>query len=147
MFTQKKVEQGLAYFELITKTYWIEPGIEIYGFLIDLLMKIEPDDVVWGSLFDGCKIHHGTDLAQFAVKILIEIDNMIYSIMLVNLYGELGKWDEVSKVRKMFKRLVMPIKKPGRSWIVADKQLRFFDKTHPRTEEICDALDNLDALN
>lgn len=112
MFTQKKVEQGLAYFELITKTYWIEPGIEIYGFLIDLLMKIEPDDVVWGSLFDGCKIHHGTDLAQFAVKILIEIDNMIYSIMLVNLYGELGKWNEVGKVRKMFKRLVMPIKNP-----------------------------------
>ncbi|KAH9726156.1 pentatricopeptide repeat-containing protein [Citrus sinensis] len=107
LFTQKKVEQGLAYFDLITKTYWIEPGIEIYGFLIDLLMKIEPDDVVWGSLFDG--------------------------IMLVNLYGELGKWDEVGKVRKIR--------------IVADKQLRFFDKTHPRTEEICDALDNLAALN
>ncbi|KAF2319826.1 hypothetical protein GH714_019454 [Hevea brasiliensis] len=85
--------------------------IEHYGCLIDILgragkfeealevvrgMKIEPDEVVWGSLLNGCKVHGHTDLAEFAVKKLIEIDpkNGGYGIMLANLYGELGKWDE-----------------------------------------------------
>ncbi|KAL5778409.1 hypothetical protein ACOSP7_011335 [Xanthoceras sorbifolium] len=156
------VEKGLSYFELMTRNYQIEPRIAHYGCLIDLLgragrfekameivreMKIEPDEVVWGSLLNGCKIHGRTDLAEFAVKKLIEIDpnNGGYGIMLANLYGESGKWDEVGKVRKMLKdRNANKI--PGCSWIEVDKQVNMFysvDKTHPRTEKIYDTLESL----
>ncbi|KAK9200279.1 hypothetical protein WN944_015476 [Citrus x changshan-huyou] len=156
------VELGRAYFKLMTKTYRIEPQIEHYGCLVDLLgragrfeealevvkgMKIEPDEVVWGSLLNGCKIYGRTDFAEFAVKKLIEIDpnNGGYGIMLANIYGELGKWDEVRKVRKMLKDR-NAYKTPGCSWIEVDKQVHQFhslDKTHPRTEEIYDALESL----
>ncbi|KAK4854479.1 hypothetical protein QYF36_024491 [Acer negundo] len=156
------VKKGLAYFELMTRKYQIEPRISHYGCLIDLLcragrfekalevvreMKMEPDEVVWGSFLNGCKIHSRSDLAEFAVKKLIEIDpnNGGYGIMLANLYGESGKWDEVGKVRKMLKDR-NAIKVPGCSWIEIDKQVNMFysvDKTHPKTEKIYDTLESL----
>ncbi|PIN26378.1 hypothetical protein CDL12_00864 [Handroanthus impetiginosus] len=112
------VVEGRRYYDMMIKEYGIEPEIEHYGCLIDLLgrsgqleeamevvkgMRIPPDEVVWGSLLNGCKIHRRTDLAEFAVKKLIEINpkNGGYSAMLANLYGELGKWDEAQKIRKM----------------------------------------------
>ncbi|CAM8920212.1 unnamed protein product [Rhodiola kirilowii] len=108
------VEQGWSYFDMMTVDYRIEPRIEHYGCLIDLLgrtgrfneamevisnMSFPPDEVVWSSLLNGCKIHGQADLAEFAVKKLLEFDpeNGGYGIMLANLYSELGKWDDVRK--------------------------------------------------
>ncbi|GKV35170.1 hypothetical protein SLEP1_g43474 [Rubroshorea leprosula] len=159
------VEKGRSYFDLMTKKYNIEPRIEHYGCLIDLLgragqfeeafevvrgMKMEPDEVVWGSLLNGCKIHGHSELAEFAVKKLIEIDpnNGGYGIMLANLYGELGKWDEVRNVRKVLKER-NAYKTPGCSWIEVEKKVHQFysvDKTHPRTEEIYKILEIMVGL-
>lgn len=156
------VEKGLEYFDLMTRHYQIEPRISHYGCLIDLLgragrfekamgvireMKMEPDEVVWGSLLNGCRIHGRSDLAEFAVYKLFEIDpnNGGYGTMLANLYGESGKWDEATKVRKMMKDR-NAYKVAGCSWIEIDKQVNLFysvDKTHPRTEEIYDTLEIL----
>uniref|UniRef100_A0A2N9J7S1 Association with the SNF1 complex (ASC) domain-containing protein n=1 Tax=Fagus sylvatica TaxID=28930 RepID=A0A2N9J7S1_FAGSY len=156
------VEKGFSYFELMTRDYRIEPRIEHYGCLIDLLgragrfeeamevvrgMSMEPDEVVWGSLLNGCKIHGRTDLAEFTVQKLIEIDpnNGGYGIMLANIYGELGKWDEVRKVRKNMKDQNV-YKTPGCSWIEVDNQVYQFysvDKSHYRTEEIYKILESL----
>ncbi|XP_059633567.1 pentatricopeptide repeat-containing protein At1g33350 [Cornus florida] len=149
------VEQGRYYFDLMIRDYLIEPQIEHYGCLIDLLgragrfeeamevvrgMRIPPDEVVWGSLLNGCKIHGRTDLAEFAAKKLIEMDpnNGGYGIMLANVYGELGNWDEARKTRKMLKEQNAH-KIPGCSWIEVDNEVHqfySFDKTHPRTEDI-----------
>ncbi|KAF5479341.1 hypothetical protein F2P56_000173 [Juglans regia] len=156
------IEKGLSYFELMTRDYRIEPKIEHFGCLIDLLgragrfeeamevarrMSMEPDEVVWGSLLNGCKIHGRTDLAEFAVKKLIEIDpnNGGYGIMLANIYGELGRWDEVRKVRKKLQEQ-SSYKTPGCSWIEVDNQVYQFysaDKSHYKTEEIYKILESL----
>ncbi|KAK7301788.1 hypothetical protein RJT34_12663 [Clitoria ternatea] len=63
-------------------------------------MSMEPDEVVWGSLLNGCKVHGRNDLAEFAAKKLVEFDphNGGYGTMSANIYGELGKWDEVRNV-------------------------------------------------
>ncbi|XWS40776.1 hypothetical protein CRYUN_Cryun17cG0024500 [Craigia yunnanensis] len=159
------VEKGRAYFVLMTSSYNIEPRIDHYGCLIDLLgragkfeealevingMKMEPDEVVWGSLLNGCKIYGRSDLAEFAVNKLIEIDpnNGGYGIMLANLYGALGKWDEVRKIRKKLKEQ-NAYKTPGCSWIEVDSQVHQFysvDKTHPRTDEIYNILESMVGL-
>lgn len=154
------VEEGIAYFDMMTKVYEMKPQIEHYGCLIDLLgragrfdeamevvrgMEMEPDEVVWGSLLNGCKIYHRTDLAEIAIQKLMEIDphNIgSYASMLANIYGELGKWDEVRKVRRMLKDR-NAYKTPGCSWIEVNEQVFQFyssDTTHPRTEEIYDIL-------
>ncbi|PSS13659.1 Pentatricopeptide repeat-containing protein [Actinidia chinensis var. chinensis] len=156
------VEQGQFYFESMIRDYRIEPQIEHYGCLIDLLgragrfeeamgvvrgMRMPPDEVVWGSLLNGCKIHGRIDLAEFAVKKLVEIDpkNGGYGAMLANVYVESGKWDEVRTVRQMLKEQ-NAYKTPGCSWIEVDNRVNQFysvDTTHPRTEEIYTILDCL----
>ncbi|TYJ17112.1 hypothetical protein E1A91_A09G028800v1 [Gossypium mustelinum] len=160
------VEKGRAYFELMTSSYNIEPRIDHYGCLIDLLgragkfeeamevincMKMKPDEVVWGSLLNGCKIYGRLDLAEFAVKKLIEIDpnNGGYGSMLANLYGALGKWDEVRKFRKKLKEQ-SAYKTPGCSWIEVDGKVHQFysvDKMHPRTDEIYGILESMVAFS
>ncbi|KAL4354382.1 hypothetical protein GQ457_06G041440 [Hibiscus cannabinus] len=159
------VEKGRAYFELMTSSYNIEPRIDHYGCLIDLLgragkfeeaievidgMKMKPDEVVWGSLLNGCKIYGRLDLAEFAVKKLIEIDpnNGGYGSMLANLYGALGKWDEVRQLRKTLKEQ-NAYKTPGCSWIEVDGRVHQFysvDKMHPRTDEIYNILESMAPL-
>ncbi|KAF6151323.1 hypothetical protein GIB67_040596 [Kingdonia uniflora] len=154
------VDQGYKYFYFMIHDYLIEPEIEHYGCVIDLLgragkfeelieiirnMKIDPDEVVWGSLLNACRLHGRMDLAELAVNNLIEINpnNAVYGIMLANIYGELGKWDQVGKVRKILKDQRVH-KTPGCSWIEIDKQVHQFysmDKTHSKTEEIYETLD------
>ncbi|KAI3883591.1 hypothetical protein MKX03_016273 [Papaver bracteatum] len=149
------VEEGRKYFKLMTEDYRIEPQIQHYGCIIDLLgragqfeeamevikeMRMVPDEVVWGSLLNGCKVYRRMDLAEFAVKKLIENnpDHAGYGVMLANVYGDVGKWDEVGKVRKKLKEMGAT-KTPGCSWIEIDSQVQQFysaDKTHHKTEEI-----------
>lgn len=156
------VEKGIAFFDTMAKDYGIQPQIEHYGCLVDLLgragqfdeamnvvggMRIEADEVIWGSLLNGCKIYGRTDLAEFAVKKLIEIDpiNGGSDSLLANIYGEMGNWDEVRKARKMLKDR-NAYKTPGCSWIEVNEQAYQFysaDKTHPRTEEILKILESL----
>ncbi|KAF4348590.1 hypothetical protein F8388_020986 [Cannabis sativa] len=156
------VEEGIAYFDMMTNVYEIKPKIEHYGCLIDLLgragrfdeamevvrgMEMEADEVMWGSLLNGCRIYGRTDLAQIAVQKLIEIapHNGGYVSMLANIYGELGKWDEVRKVRRMLK-VRNAYKTPGCSWIEVDEQVFQFyssDTAHPRIEEVYSILESL----
>ncbi|XP_028783054.1 pentatricopeptide repeat-containing protein At1g33350-like [Neltuma alba] len=156
------VEKGYCYFEMMVQKFRIEPQIEHYGCLIDLLgragrfdaamevvrgMGMEPDEVIWGSLLNGCKIHGRTDLAELAAKKLIEIDpnNGGYGAVLANLYGELGKWDEARNVWRTLKER-NSFKIPGCSWIEVDDQVSQFyslDKSNPKTEEIYSILESL----
>ncbi|CAN0890706.1 Pentatricopeptide repeat-containing protein At1g33350 [Linum grandiflorum] len=156
------IEKCRYYFEMMTEEYMLEPQIEHYGCLIDILgrtgrleeamevvqgMKMEPDEVVWGSLLNGCRVYGNADLAELAIRKLMEIDpkNGSYGVMLANLYGELGRWDDARKVRKMLKES-NSYKTPGCSWIEVDNevyQFRSLDKTHLRTEEIYSALESL----
>ncbi|XP_042509065.1 pentatricopeptide repeat-containing protein At1g33350-like [Macadamia integrifolia] len=159
------VEQGCDYYVSMTKDYGIDPQIEHYGCIIDLLgragrfeevmevirgMRIEPDEVVWGSLLNGSKIHGHMDLAEFAVQRLIEIEpnNAGYGIMLANIYGESGNWEEVRKVRKRLKEKGVS-KTPGCSWIEIDNKVHQFysaDKMHPGSEEVYRILETLVGL-
>lgn len=157
-----EVERGKAYFEAMTRDYNLQPRIEHYGCLIDLLgragkfeealevvgaMKIQPDEVIWGALLNGCRVHGRIDLAELAVSKLIELDpeNGGYGAMLANIYGEQGKWEEVRRVRKILKERDTN-KTPGCSWVEINNQLHQFysvDLTHPRTDEICAILESL----
>ncbi|KAG6528144.1 hypothetical protein ZIOFF_010293 [Zingiber officinale] len=51
-------------------------------------MRIVPDVVVWGSLLNGARVHGAKDLAELALRKLLELEpkSVDYGFMLANLY-------------------------------------------------------------
>ncbi|KAL6007954.1 hypothetical protein ACLOJK_033459 [Asimina triloba] len=127
------VEEGLLCFELMQTIYHVEPKVQHYGCVVDILgraghleearklikeMPIEPNDIVWRALLSSCRNHGNFSIGQQAAKQLIELDSWNASsyMLLSNLYADFGMWGDVSKVKMMMKE--REIKKiPGCSWL------------------------------
>ncbi|OAY75005.1 Pentatricopeptide repeat-containing protein, chloroplastic [Ananas comosus] len=112
------VEGGFRYFRLMTKKYLIEPSIEHYGCLIDLLgragllneavefmkkMSIKPDCVIWSALLGACQVHREIGLAEIVMSQLIKVgpEEVPNSVVLSNLYGGNKRWVEAARMKKM----------------------------------------------
>lgn len=159
------VEEGLSYFQAMTEDYSIEPQIEHYGCMVDLLaragrlaeatdfvrrMPMQADSVIWGNLLGSCRIYKNVELAELALKQLIELEpkNPANFVMLSNIYGELGRWKDVAQLKVAmrdtgFKKL------PGCSLIgVNEVVVEFYslDERHSKAEEIYETLKGLTKL-
>ncbi|KAF3790702.1 Pentatricopeptide repeat-containing protein [Nymphaea thermarum] len=149
------VDEGKQYFHSMVNEFGLTPQLEHYGCMVDLLgraglleeaydfikgMPLAPHTGVWGALLGACKIHGNIELAECAIKHLIELDKEDggYCAILSNIYAKAGRWDDVAKVRALMKERGIE-KKPGCSSIEVDGKVHEFgvgDKTHPRSEEI-----------
>ncbi|THG14967.1 hypothetical protein TEA_018976 [Camellia sinensis var. sinensis] len=109
------VPQGLDLFASMTTKYQIEPKLEHYGSMVNLLgrsgcvteahdlistMPMNPNATIWGALLSACRTHDNMELAESAMKELIDLEpwNSGNYVLLSNVYAERGKWDEVEKV-------------------------------------------------
>ncbi|KAL8161327.1 hypothetical protein V2J09_012816 [Rumex salicifolius] len=148
------VQSGLAHFYSMAD-YSVNPQIEHYGCIIDLCaraslldramgfvntMPMKPDGVIWASLLGACRIHKNIELAERALKHLIELEpgNPANYVLLSNIYGEAGKWERVSELQVAM-RDTRSRKVPGCSLIeVDDRVVEFYslDERHPEKEEI-----------
>ncbi|GKC40789.1 pentatricopeptide repeat-containing protein ELI1, chloroplastic [Tanacetum coccineum] len=111
------VSIGKGIFLLMKRKYMIEPTVEHYGCMVNLLgragyleeayglvknMKVAPDPVIWGTLLDSCTIHKNVHLAEEIVKFLVD-NNLANSgtyILLSNLYATTANWDGVAGCMK-----------------------------------------------
>ncbi|KAL0343198.1 UNVERIFIED_CONTAM: Pentatricopeptide repeat-containing protein [Sesamum angustifolium] len=115
-----------------------------------LSMPIPPDSVVWGSLLAACKVHRDIDLGNFVAEKLIEIDpeNSGPYVLLSNMYAELGRWRDVTRVRKLMKHRGV-VKQPGCSWIEVGSEMHIFmvkDTRHSKKREIYSLLKTLTKM-
>ncbi|WJZ85177.1 hypothetical protein VitviT2T_004728 [Vitis vinifera] len=153
------LNEGLRYFESMKRDYNIEPGVEHYGCLVNLLglsgrldqalelvkkMPRKPDSPIWGSLLSSCRSHGNLKIAVIAMEHLLELepaDTGNY-VLLSNLYADLGKWDGVSRMRKLMRSKSMK-KTPGCSSIEVDNMVQEFasgDDSKPFSKAICRVL-------
>ncbi|KAI3909845.1 hypothetical protein MKW92_045655 [Papaver armeniacum] len=112
------VLEGLRYFKVMQKVYKIEPKVEHYGCMIDLLgraglvkdseelikmMPMKAGPALWGALLSSCQIHSNSELGELVGKKLITLEpnNAGAYVLLSNIYAMAGKWVDVEKVRKM----------------------------------------------
>lgn len=115
---QGLVEVGRRHFISMKEEYGLKPRIEHYGCMVDLLgraglldeaqdlihtMNMKPDPIIWRALLGACRIHGNTQLGQFAIRNLIELEpnNGANYVLLSNLYARDRKWIQVGEVRKM----------------------------------------------
>ncbi|XP_021725600.1 putative pentatricopeptide repeat-containing protein At3g01580 [Chenopodium quinoa] len=159
-----RVADGLKFFRSMTEEHMLEPKLEQYTCLVDLLgragyvnqaydliiaMPHIPDDRIWGSLLGSCKIHGNEKLAEVVANHIFELnpDSIGYRVLLANLFEDLDKWNEVVTLRSKIKGMVLK-KSPGCSWIDVNNQIHVFtasDQKHDKVGDIYAMLKNLTA--
>ncbi|XP_022769747.1 pentatricopeptide repeat-containing protein At5g08510 [Durio zibethinus] len=156
---------GREFFESMAEKYHINPKLEHYGCMVDLLgragalqeaydliksMPMKPDAVVWGALLGACSFHNNVELAEKAAQPLFQLEpwNAGNFVILSNIYASAGWWDRVAKLRKLMKGGQIT-KTAGFSFIEEGGEMHKFlveDKSHPRCEKIYEILDQVSTV-
>ncbi|KDP42482.1 hypothetical protein JCGZ_00279 [Jatropha curcas] len=149
------VREGKHYFKMMTENYGIEPEMEHYGCMVDLLGRaglvseaiemieknvVSPDPVLWATLLCACRIHGLVELGENIGNKLIELDPTYdgHYVQLSSIYAKSRKWDQVVRVRRLMAERNTS-KVPGWSLIEAQGRVHRFiagDKEHERSIEI-----------
>ncbi|KAL3843645.1 hypothetical protein ACJIZ3_001048 [Penstemon smallii] len=116
------VEEGRRHFDSMSRIYGIEPKMEHYGCLIDLLGRAglldEAEDVItrvshkedsnmiivplYGALLSACRNYENVDMAERIAKRLLEIeasDSCSHTLM-ASVYASASRWEDATKVRR-----------------------------------------------
>ncbi|CAI9304464.1 unnamed protein product [Lactuca saligna] len=127
------IQRGRELFASMVLNHKIEPKLEHYGCMVDLLgrggfvkeaygllksMPMKPNAVLWGALLSSCCNFGEMEVAEVAIKEVITLEpwNSGNYVLLSNLYAERGKWDEVEKVRVLMMDNKIE-KAPGQSMV------------------------------
>ncbi|MED6136252.1 hypothetical protein PIB30_054378 [Stylosanthes scabra] len=148
------IEQGWNLFDAMKSRYGIEPEVDHYACMVDLLgraglldevinligsMPMKPHSGVWGAILAASRTHLRLDLAELAVQHMIELDpaNATPYVVLSDLYSAAGRKTEGNLIRKT-KNLKGIRKNPGCSWITLKNEVHLFlaGAQHSDNEEI-----------
>ncbi|KAI9185908.1 hypothetical protein LWI28_011818 [Acer negundo] len=144
------VDEGLELFSSMKENYGIEPGIEHYGCLVDLLgrsgrlteakdvidkMPMKPSQSIWGAMLSNCRAHGNVEMAEIAWRELLKLEPEKEGgyVLLSNIYAANKKWSFSDKIREVMESRGVK-KTAGCSSIVVDGVLHDFvaaDKRHP----------------
>ncbi|KAK1308411.1 Pentatricopeptide repeat-containing protein [Acorus calamus] len=111
------VDEGFRQFKRMQREFSIEPAMEHYGCMVDLLgragwveearefiegMPVEPNEVIWRMLLGACAMHKNVRVAEAAWVRLAQIDPGHDGdfILLSNLYAWAGRWADVQALRE-----------------------------------------------
>lgn len=155
------VKEGRKYFKMMIMEYKIEPRLEHYGCLIDLLaragfvdealnmttnMPMKPDAVIWRSLLDACsKQHANVELSEQMARQIIESEgdgsSGVY-VLMSRVYASASRWNDVGLIRKLMTDEGIT-KEPGCTLIEVNGITHEFfagDSSHPQSREIYQVL-------
>ncbi|XP_061371096.1 putative pentatricopeptide repeat-containing protein At1g17630 isoform X2 [Gastrolobium bilobum] len=133
---------GRNLFDRMVTEFRIEPNVEHYACMVDLLgragflqeasdivrnMPIEPNECVWGALLNSCRMYRDTDIVEETAAHILTLKSEITGsfMLLSSIYAASGRWEDSARVRvsaktKGFKKI------PGQSWIEVRKKVYTF---------------------
>ncbi|XP_059644967.1 pentatricopeptide repeat-containing protein At1g59720, chloroplastic/mitochondrial-like [Cornus florida] len=128
------VEEGRRYFDSMMKDYNVQPTIQHYGCMVDILgragfveaayqliksMPIDCNAVVWRTLMAACRLHGNVELGEQVRRHLLDLepDHSSDYVLLANMYASAGQWSDTMKVRKSMMDRGVQKPKPGYSII------------------------------
>lgn len=132
------IEGGICVFESISSKHNMVPSMEHYACIVDMYgrarmldrakklidsMPFKPDGSIWRTFLASCKLHGDLNLAETASKHILDLEGVDNStlVLLSNIYSDLGKWDEVERVRRTM-RVEGGKKEVGLSWVQAENR-------------------------
>ncbi|KAL1561725.1 putative pentatricopeptide repeat-containing protein [Salvia divinorum] len=127
------VDEARMFFDRMTRSYAIPPGIEHYAAVSDLLgragrldeayefiykMHIKQTDAIWLTLLSACRVHKNVELAEKVAKEILAIDpeSVNAYVLLSNVYVDVGSWKEATKLRTTMRKKGVK-KNEACSWI------------------------------
>lgn len=156
------VEKGRKLFESVYHVYGIEPAIEHYSCLVDLLGRAGyvreakelvdsmpqgmRDGAILGTLLRACMTHDEVEVAREVGEDLVSFEpsDPGRHALLANVFASHGMWDEAANVWKIMKGGKSK-KAPGFSQIEANTRNHVFysrDQGHPQCAEIYEMLND-----
>lgn len=130
------VTKAYKYFSLMTQKYKIEPSMQHYGCLVDVLgraglveeavkviksMPTDPDTIIWSSLLSACCMYKNAEIGKWVALKLIEMDTSEASAYLAmsKFYAESGDFESAVKERILMREMEIE-KQPGCSLVEVD---------------------------
>ncbi|PNT57792.1 hypothetical protein POPTR_001G321700v4 [Populus trichocarpa] len=158
------VSKGRKLFKAMIEDYRISPSLQLFTCFLDLLsrsghlneaedliktMPHKPDEPTWAALLSACKHHGNTEMGVRIADRLLSLNMHEPStyVLLSNVYAGAGKWEQMSRVRKLMTDMEVK-RKPGYSSIDLGKESQVFhagETCHPMKDEIFGLLKELDA--
>ncbi|KAG9138820.1 hypothetical protein Leryth_007472 [Lithospermum erythrorhizon] len=149
------VDSGWNYFKMMSDEFGIDPGLEHYACMVDILgrsgkllaakefiesVHIDHGLCLWRILLSACRNYRNYELGAYAGERLMELQSQESSayVLLASIYSAMGKLDDVERVRKLMS-LRGVSKEPGCSWIELRNNVHVFvvgDLLHPLIEDI-----------
>ncbi|XP_022867313.1 pentatricopeptide repeat-containing protein At5g40410, mitochondrial [Olea europaea var. sylvestris] len=156
------VKEGKRYFEIMSSVYGVEPRLDHYSCMVDLLgrsaclkdayelikrMPMEPNHGVWGALLNACRINKNVELGKEVAERLFTLDpsDRRNYVMLSSIYAAARQWKDASKVRALMKEREVA-RTPGCSFIEHRNMIHGFvvgDRSHPEISRIYIKLEEL----
>ncbi|CAN4128079.1 unnamed protein product [Withania somnifera] len=157
------VEEGLKCFDRMRLEHRIEPTIQHYGCMVDLLgrdgrleealelikgMPVEPNDILWRSLLSACRVHQNVELGEVAAKNLLKLKsrNASDSVMLCHMYSQAKMWGKTAAIwTKMVDEGISQV--PGSCLVEANRKLYKFvsqDRSHTCSDEVYEMLHQME---
>ncbi|KAJ0640306.1 putative tetratricopeptide-like helical domain superfamily [Helianthus annuus] len=114
------VQEGRHYFNMMKNEYKIEPQLQHYGCMVDLLgrcglleearemveeMPMEANVVIWGCLMGACEKYGDVKMGEWVAKHLQQMEpwnDGVYVVM-SNIYASNGLWEDVGRMREIMK--------------------------------------------
>ncbi|GJV05047.1 pentatricopeptide repeat-containing protein [Tanacetum coccineum] len=150
-------DKGVEIFDLMTNKYRLDPQLEHYTCLVDLLgrsgsldeaesvirsmpVNIKADSIIWKTLLSACRIHKNPDMAIRIAEEVIQLDpnDSASYVLLSNIQASAKQWQNASGFRKAMRDMRVK-KEPGVSWFELKNEVHQFcmsDKSHKDSEKI-----------
>ncbi|MCL7040235.1 hypothetical protein MKW94_015669 [Papaver nudicaule] len=126
------VDEGIEYFGAMSKSSGIEPFLDHYVCVIDMLgragkvvealnflrkMPISPNAVAWSTLLSACLVHGNKEIGEVAAHELriLEPSNSASYVMLGNLYRKTGHFEDSNQILELMNKIDLK-KEKGISW-------------------------------
>ncbi|XVF65639.1 hypothetical protein PTKIN_Ptkin09bG0265200 [Pterospermum kingtungense] len=158
------VEDGLKYFKSMENDYGMEPGIEHYTCLVDLLgraghfnlalktiqeMPVHVQAQVWSPLLSACRKHRNIELGEYVARKLLDLNpgNTSNYVLMANIYTSGGRWKEAAVTRSIMRNRGL-VKEPGWSQVEINGYIHVFtagDRSHHQSAGIYRKLDELNV--
>ncbi|ESQ53597.1 hypothetical protein EUTSA_v10024444mg [Eutrema salsugineum] len=153
------IDEGWDHFNSMKREYGIDPGIEHYGYMLDLIgrtgnfssakrfikeMPFVPTARIWGSLLNASRNHNNITVAEFAAEQIfkVEHDNTGCYVLLLNMYSDAGRMEDVNRIRLLMNSKGIS-RKTSRSTVETKHRTHVFingDRSHAETNKIYEVL-------